>query len=1016
MVDFVWPRKNVLLCALITLIGLWMAGNPHVAASSSIIVFSEFRVRGPNGGSDEFVELYNLSGAPVNIGGWKINGSNNAGVTSTRVTIAPNTLLNPGCHFLATNSSASGGPYSGSVPGDQTYSTGITDDGGVALIDASGSIVDQVGLSAGSAYKEGTQLAPLGSTNINRSYERKPGDGLGSDTDTDDNAADFRLLTPSDPQNLSSPCIVLNGPTAVGSADPASVDLGGSTTLTVVVALGNPPTPIASVVADLTSIGGAASAAFTQSGPFTYILTTTVGGAAGMKAIPVLITEQPPTSRVAGTTIVVAAAPPFHSIHEIQGAGNLSPFAGQPVRTEGVVTALKRGSGGGFFIQTPDVSVDADPATSEGIFVFTSSVLPAEAAVGNLVSVSAAVQEFRPASDPSSPTSTELIAPLVTILSTGNPLPAPVTLTAVDTDPRGSPFQLERFEGMRVSVPLLTVVSPTQGTISEQNATSTSNGVFYGVLLGIARPFREPGIDVLDALPTDAPPNVPRFDTNPERIRIDTAGQLGARPIEVTSGATVSDLVGVLDFGFRTYSVLVDATAAPTIGGNIAARPVPPALSGQFTIATANIERFFDTVDDAGTSDVVLTPAAFATRLNKTSLVIHNILRCPDIIGFEEVEHQATLAAVAEKVNRDPAGGCSAAPKYVAYLEEGNDIGGIDVGFLVNEARVTVVDVTQVGKDETYTQPDGTTAILNDRPPLILRARLDLGMGFVPADVTVIANHLRSLSGINDPLDGPRVREKRRAQAEFLAKLVQTRQAENPAERIAVLGDFNAFAFNDGYVDTMGTVMGRPTPADQVVLASSDLVDPDLVDLGALSPPADRYSFLFDGNAQELDHILVTSNLARVSASVSHGRTNADFPESFRGDSTRPERVSDHDPLVAYFNFVHEPRAALTVTPDILWPPNHKMTAVTVVAKAIPPGDPTLACAIQSIESSEPDDGLGDGDTPLDVSLGGGLTALLRAERGGGGPGRTYTIDVRCTDTFGNHTDGSVVVKVPHSR
>jgi hypothetical protein len=177
------------------------------SAGSTNIVISEFRVRGPNGGNDEFIELYNLSSAPVAIGGWKVNGSNNAGTTTTRATITAGVVLNPGCHYLLTNTATSGGPYSGTVTGDQTYSTGITDDGGIAVLTASNVIVDQVGMSAGSAYKEGTPLASLGSTNTNHGYERLPGGGSGSGQDTDNNTNDFHVIAPSDPQNMATACI-----------------------------------------------------------------------------------------------------------------------------------------------------------------------------------------------------------------------------------------------------------------------------------------------------------------------------------------------------------------------------------------------------------------------------------------------------------------------------------------------------------------------------------------------------------------------------------------------------------------------------------------------------------------------------------------------------------------------------------------------------------------------------------------------------------------------------------------
>ncbi len=164
-----------------------------------LLVISEFRTRGPNGASDEFVELYNNSDTPIEISGWKIRGSSNSGNISTRLTIASDTVLPARGHFLATNSAG----YSGSVTGDQTYSSGIANDGGIALATASDSIVDAVGMSAGSAFREGMHVAPLPG-DANQSYERKPGGASGSTQDSSDNFTDFQLLTPSDPQNLSS--------------------------------------------------------------------------------------------------------------------------------------------------------------------------------------------------------------------------------------------------------------------------------------------------------------------------------------------------------------------------------------------------------------------------------------------------------------------------------------------------------------------------------------------------------------------------------------------------------------------------------------------------------------------------------------------------------------------------------------------------------------------------------------------------------------------------------------------
>ncbi len=587
-------------------------------------------------------------------------------------------------------------------------------------------------------------------------------------------------------------------------------------------------------------------------------------------------------------------------IHTIQGNGNSSPLAGSTVTTIGIVTGVKSN---GFFLQTPDAQVDGDPNTSEGILVFTSSTPPAAAAVGNYVAVMGLVQEFIPSADPNSPPATEIAgSPTVSLLSTGNPLPSPITITAAATLVNDL-NNLEKYEGMRVHVDSLTVIAPTQGTVNEPNATSTSNGVFYGVITGVSRPFREPGVQVPDPLPPGSPCCVPRFDANPERVRVDSDGLTGAAALEVTSGAVVTNLTGPLDYAFRTYTILPDPATPPSVSGNISATPVPVPTANEFTVASFNMERFFDTVDDPNTDDVVLTTTAFNNRLKKASLAIRNVMRTPDIVGVEEMENLTTLQAVANKVNADAVAAGQPNPLYQPYLVEGNDIGGIDVGFLVKSARVNVIDVTQFGLTTTYINPNnGQPELLNDRPPLVLRATIQPASGPVYS-ITVIANHLRSLSGVDDPVDGNRVRTKRRAQAEYLANLIQARQVADSTEHIVSLGDYNAFEFNDGYVDSIGTIKGTPTPVNQVVLASGDLVNPDLTDLIGSASADQKYSYSLDGDAQALDHELITSNLLTRFAHINYARNDADFPESFRNDSNRPERISDHDMAVAYFTF-----------------------------------------------------------------------------------------------------------------
>jgi uncharacterized protein len=646
-------------------------------------------------------------------------------------------------------------------------------------------------------------------------------------------------------------------------------------------------------------------------------------------------------------------------VYTIQGSGTASPLAGQVVTTTGIVTGIKAGSSGGFFIQ--DINGDGDPNTSDGVFVFTGASVPAGAVVGNNVRVSATVAEFVFASDPNSPPITELSSVTSTVvLSSGNSLPAPHTLTAAETTaPSGTanPLDsLEEFEGMLVTVPSLTVIAPTQGSITEASATAASTGVFYGVVAGVARPFREPGVNVSDPLPAGAPANVPRFDENPERIRVDSDGQPGTTAINVSAGTTVSNVTGPLDYQFRAYTILPNTTLT---GTNSGATPAPDATSDEFTVASFNMERFFDTTDDPSKSDAVLTTTAFNNRLNKASLIIRNVQRYPDVIGVQEMENLTTLQAVAAKVNADAQSIDGLPnPNYVAYLVEGNDIGGIDVGFLVKESRVSTVDVTQVeqpGCDHVtpstcnnYTNPnDGSLDILNDRPPLVLRATINRPAGGT-LPFTVIVNHLRSLNNIDDTTPqgsgtvGARVREKRRKGAEFLANYIQSRQTADSTEKIITVGDMNAFRGNDGYADVIGTILGTPAPADQVVLASPDLVNPNLYDLVDTLSADQRYSYTFDGNAQVLDHIIVNQPARSIESRFAYAREDADQPLVDYGNPAIPDRISDHDQPVAYFSLgAAQPAGSLIISEFRFGGPGPSEEVSPLSARRDAPGGPT---------------------------------------------------------------------------
>ena len=577
---------------------------------------------------------------------------------------------------------------------------------------------------------------------------------------------------------------------------------------------------------------------------------------------------------------------PTVTISNIQGTGTASPFDGQVVTTSGIVTLLRTssnngGSANGFFLQTPDAGVDADPNTSEGIFVFTSSV--PTVAVGDAVSVTGTVDEFFELTEITSVVN-------VTINSSGNPLPAPIQLTPSILDSAALPNQpqLEKFEAMRMAATSLLSVAPNDNFFD-----------VFTVLVGVSRPFREPGIEISLTVPPDPTSGVPdgaipRWDENPERLLLDTNARAGAPLLPYTSKVTFSNVVGPLDFSFNEYRLIPDAplTASP----NMSAIPVPTPTASEFTIAGFNIENFNNA----------------ATQRTKAAFAIRDVMRTPHIIGLAEIFELSGLQALANEVNT------ISGTTYVAHLIEADGTSGDndqEVAFLVDSSRVQINSVTQeelAGCDGTaancytYINPNtGLPDLLNDRPPLVLNAIIEPSGMNVP--VIVVVNHLRSFIDIELVSgEGPRVRAKRKAQGEFLANLLQNLQTTNPTISIISVGDYNSYQFSDGYTDPIATVKGSPTADDQIVVDQSpDLVDPNYTNLIDVLAASERYSFIFEGTPQVLDHIIVNTVANARFRRIAVARSNSDFPEApaatFLNNASLPERSSDHDMPVAYF-------------------------------------------------------------------------------------------------------------------
>src|SRR3979490_863998 len=181
--------------------------------------------------------------------------------------------------------------------------------------------------------------------------------------------------------------------------------------------------------------------------------------------------------------------------------------------------------------------------------------------------------------------------------------------------PSGGLYQLTPYEGMRVSVASMTTISGTNGSITAANEpteTAPSTGYFYAVITGTPRPFREPGIDIRDTPIPNAPTGIAKFDDNPERILVDST-LAGGTSIEISTGAVLPNVTGVLDFTFSSDSfydpsrlILDFSYNRNLVTAGMTVQPVPAPTANQFTVASFNVERLYNT---SSTDDLYYVPA-----------------------------------------------------------------------------------------------------------------------------------------------------------------------------------------------------------------------------------------------------------------------------------------------------------------------------------------------------------------------------------------------------------------------
>lgn len=565
-----------------------------------------------------------------------------------------------------------------------------------------------------------------------------------------------------------------------------------------------------------------------------------------------------PTATVQPTTIVTGREA---TIGQVQGAGQRSPLIGQTVRLRGIVTAdFQSTPAQGFYLQEQEPPQND---SSNGIFVFQGDRQVPDVKVGDAVQVIGTVAE----ADERTKLDVSRAAYSIIVNSSGTPLPQPIELRppALDADAR---IYFERYEGMLVSVPRALVVGPTSG-FGEFTVIRADTGVtrlFAGDTRG-----------------------------GGWRIVVDDGG--GVR-YDLAVGDQIDGLIGPLDYSFGQFKIqqlpeqkLIVTTAAHT------APRVAPAGDNEFTIASFNLENFFDPLDTPGKADPCdrdqggnpcrerVTPADYALKLTKAGQAIRDILGVPTIVAVQEVENLQILNALAATPELAPYG-------YGAVLLDGLDPRGINVGLLYRRDRATVVRAEQRnacttadlgfggGEPRCSTRGDGVLDgfAVAARPPLVVTLTLRDSAGTAERPLTVIVNHWKSKTG-TDPT-GQQFVARRVAEAQLVAGIVNDLLAADPNAAIIVAGDLN------------------DSPQSAPLRALTDATP--LRTLANVPPEDERYSYVYQGLSQILDYLLVTPNLRAATLGFTYAHLDADYPADL-ADQPNPYRVSDHDPPVGRF-------------------------------------------------------------------------------------------------------------------
>ncbi|MEP7002962.1 MAG: ExeM/NucH family extracellular endonuclease [Chloroflexota bacterium] len=590
------------------------------------------------------------------------------------------------------------------------------------------------------------------------------------------------------------------------------------------------------------------------------------------------------------TTASNVCLAPATAIHTVQGSGLTSPMVGATVTVQGVVVGDYQTPSqfGGFYLEEEDTDWDADPATSEGIFVFSTTAVSA----GDVVRLTGNVTEL--VSGTSSLTELTGVSG-VTVCASG----AAVTPTEIAL-PVANLSDFERYEGMLVhfSQTLTATETFTLGRFGEVRLAA--GGRLYtptAVVTPGANAAVKEDENQRRSFVLDDGNGLQNIDPT-----INPAGGLSATNT-LRSGYTVTGLSGVFDQRFSAYRLQPFAGVAfsPTNP-----RGAAPTGTGNLKVASSNVLNFFNGDGLGGgfpTARGANTSVEYGRQKAKEVSALQQL--DADIVGLMEMENDARPNSAIEDL--------------VASLNlavGANMYAFIDTGVIGTDAiRVALIykpaKVTPIGSFATLTSAiDPAFIDTKNRPSLAQTFRLASTGG----KLTVVVNHFKSKGSDCNDVGDPDIGDgqgncnvTRRNAASALLRWLQTDPTGSGDPDFLLIGDMNSYTFEDPI---------------------TTFTNGGLTNLVRTYGGTEAYSYVFNGESGYLDHALATAGLAAQVRGASDWHINADEPTvldynvEFKTANqvntfydAGPYRASDHDPVLVFLQLVDSVAPRITSSP-----------------------------------------------------------------------------------------------------